>query len=282
MLLGLLGNLSLGGPQLLLDDPRRFGLEAVADPEVGMDVGPARRALLQLLAQLADEDVDRAVAVGHRVAPDPLVDLLPLKHLAALLGQQVEQLELAAGELEGLLADEGLEAVRADLQLTGAEGRALGLAAAAGVAAADSFDPGDRLLGRPGLAHPVAHAEPEGTDPLRDRRAAGADDEAELRQQPGDPLEVGPGFVPEQGRVDQQRVQLHRHEVSWRHGPGAAAEGPAGSFGTLGKDGDEAAVGVDHGDADSRSVCTRLARIANTERAQPILPPLGWGRNRKG
>src|SRR5436305_14360361 len=86
-----------GGTQLLRDDPGGFGLEAVADPEVGVDVGPARRALLQLLAQLADEDVDRAVAVGHRVAPDPPVWLLPLEHLAALLGEQVEQLELAAG-----------------------------------------------------------------------------------------------------------------------------------------------------------------------------------------
>src|SRR3954471_21524189 len=172
MLLGLLGNLSLGGPQLLLDDPRRFGLEAVADPEVGVDVGPARRALLQLVAQLADEDVNRAVAVGHRVAPDLLVDLLPLEHLAAFLGEQVEQLELAAGEVEWLLAGEGLETVGANPQLAGVEGRARGLAAAAGMAAADGFDPGDRLLGMAGLGHPVVDAKPQGADPLRDRRAA--------------------------------------------------------------------------------------------------------------
>src|SRR4051794_2128584 len=54
----------------------RLGREAVADAEVRVDVAPARRRLLELLAQLADEDVDRAVAVDHRVAPDPLVDLL--------------------------------------------------------------------------------------------------------------------------------------------------------------------------------------------------------------
>src|SRR3954471_11874503 len=119
MLLGLLGNLSLGGPQLLLDDPRRFGLEAVADPEMGVDVAPADRALLQLLAQLADEDVDRAVAVGHRVAPNPLVDRLPLQDLTLGLREQLQQLELASGEIEADSADEGLELVGPDLQLAG-------------------------------------------------------------------------------------------------------------------------------------------------------------------
>src|SRR4051794_29261923 len=65
-------------------DARRFGpfdhdrlrREPVADPEVRVDVPPARRGALELLAELADEDVDRAVTVDHRVAPDPLVDLL--------------------------------------------------------------------------------------------------------------------------------------------------------------------------------------------------------------
>src|SRR3954454_19006232 len=132
--------------QLLRDYAGRFGVEAIADAEVGVDVGPARREALQLLAQLADEDVDRTVAVGHRVAPDPLVDLLALEHLAAFLGEQVEQLELAAGEVEGLVADEGLEAVGADLHLADGERRRLVLMAAAPATTGDRFNPGDRLL----------------------------------------------------------------------------------------------------------------------------------------
>src|SRR6201999_225385 len=86
---------------------------------MGVDVLPVGRALLQLLAQLADEDVDGAVAVGHRVAPDPLVDRLPLQHLATLLGEQVQQLELAPGEVEIDLGGEGLEAVGTDLEVAG-------------------------------------------------------------------------------------------------------------------------------------------------------------------
>ena len=95
----------------------RLGREPVADPEVRVDVAPARRRALELLAQLADEDVDRAVAVDHRVAPDPLVDLLALEHLALGLGEQLDQLELAAREVDRPAADEGLELVGADLDL---------------------------------------------------------------------------------------------------------------------------------------------------------------------
>src|SRR5690242_21881286 len=97
---------------------------------MGVDVCPARREAFQLLAQLADEDVDRAVAMGHRVTPDPLVDLLALEHLAPLLGEQIKELELAAGEVEGLVADEGLEAIGADLHLADGERRGLVLLAA--------------------------------------------------------------------------------------------------------------------------------------------------------
>ena len=109
-----------------------FGVEAVADPEMGVDVAPARRALLQLLAQLADEDVNRAVAVGHRVTPDPLVDRLPLERLALGLGEQLQQLELAPGEVEADAADEGLELVGADLELAGDQRADLGVVGCAG------------------------------------------------------------------------------------------------------------------------------------------------------
>src|SRR6185295_12261603 len=66
-----------------------LGGEAVADPEVGVDVAPHRRDLLQLRAQLAHEDIDRAVAVGHLITPHALVDLAALEHLAGGLGEQL-------------------------------------------------------------------------------------------------------------------------------------------------------------------------------------------------
>src|SRR3954452_9497632 len=99
-----------------------FGGEAVADPEVGVDVAPARRGALELLAQLAHEDVDRAVAVDHRIAPHALVDLLAREHLAGGVGQQLDELELAAREIDAGGADEGLELIRADLELARHDG----------------------------------------------------------------------------------------------------------------------------------------------------------------
>ena len=57
--------------------------------------------------------------MGHRVAPDPLVDLLALDHPAAGLGEHLHELELAPGELEAVPGDEGLELVGADLDLAG-------------------------------------------------------------------------------------------------------------------------------------------------------------------
>src|SRR4051812_26506745 len=85
------GRLGLGrdhGPLRLGDDRlrqrcdvvARLRREPVADPEMRVDVPPSRRRLLELLAQLADEHVDRAVAARHRIAPYALVDLLALEH----------------------------------------------------------------------------------------------------------------------------------------------------------------------------------------------------------
>ena len=44
--------------------------------------------------------------MGHRVAPDPLVDLLALDHRAGCLGEHLHELELAPGQLEALPGDE--------------------------------------------------------------------------------------------------------------------------------------------------------------------------------
>src|SRR5215208_1804738 len=46
------------------------------------------------------DDVGGAVAVHHRVAPHPLVDLLALQHLALGVGEQLDELELAARQID--------------------------------------------------------------------------------------------------------------------------------------------------------------------------------------
>src|SRR3954452_1244528 len=97
----------------------RLRREAVADPEVGVDVAPARRGALELLTQLAHEDVDRAVAVDHRVAPHALVDLLARQHLAGSVGEELDELELAPREVHARVRHERLELVGPDLELAG-------------------------------------------------------------------------------------------------------------------------------------------------------------------
>src|SRR5215211_1684439 len=78
----------------------RLGRQPVADPEVRVDVAPARRGPLELLPQLAHEDVDGAVAVDHGVAPHPLVHLLPLEDLPLGVGEELDELELAPREID--------------------------------------------------------------------------------------------------------------------------------------------------------------------------------------
>src|SRR3712207_3243190 len=129
-----------------------------AHAEVRVDVAPLRRHTLELLAQLAHEDVDRAVAAGHGVAPDALVDLLALEHAPVGVGQQLDELELAVREIDGVLADERLVLIGADLDLADHDRldgrRALGPAPAAD----DRLDAGDDLLRMARLRDPVVGA----------------------------------------------------------------------------------------------------------------------------
>src|SRR5271166_4456245 len=84
------GQLRLGG----------LGLQAVADPIVGVDVLPARGAQLELAAQFVDADVDRPTVPSHLATPQGLVDALALEHLAAREREQLDQVVLAQGEPE--------------------------------------------------------------------------------------------------------------------------------------------------------------------------------------
>src|SRR6185312_17478957 len=145
--------------------------------EVRVDVAPPRRRLLELLAQLSHEHVDRAVAAHHRVAPQARVDLLALEHATVGGGQQLDQLELAARQVEARVADERLEAIGADLDLASLDRLALGPSARPAAAAAyDALQACDHLLGVTWLGDPVVGAEAQPANALGDRRRPCADD----------------------------------------------------------------------------------------------------------
>src|SRR5204863_3724802 len=174
------GDVCGGARRLALEDRDLVGLriEAVADAEVGVDVAPLRRGGLELLPQLADEDVDGAVAVRHRVAPDALVDLLTLEHGAARIREQLKELELATREVERMPGHERLELIRADLELPGHDRAGLGPSVGPTAAPHYSLDARDDLLRMAGLRDPVVGAEAQAAHALGYGRALGAHDHA--------------------------------------------------------------------------------------------------------
>src|ERR687888_579435 len=86
--------------QLLL----RHRLELVADAVARLDEGVPRRAAVDLLAHLADEDVDGAVAVRLAPAPNALQQLVARDHPAALQRERVQEPELRRREAGGVAA----------------------------------------------------------------------------------------------------------------------------------------------------------------------------------
>ena len=164
----------------------------------------------------------------------------------------MQQLELAPGQVEAVAGDERLETIGADLELPGEDRRGLDLVAAAAMAPGDRFDPGDRLLGMRRLGDPIVDPEPQAANPLGDGRASGADDDAEIGEQAADPVEVAPRLVAQHRRVNQQRVQLHRHQLVGRNRATGGAQQPARRLGALGKNGDETGIGVDHRETSGR------------------------------
>ena len=175
--------------------------------------------------------------------------------------------------------------VGADLQLAGDQGTDFGASAAAATAAGDRLDPRHHLLWMARLADPVVDAEPQPSNPLGDRGATGADDHAEVRQHPADPLEVAPGFVAKHRQVDQQRIQLHRHQLLGWDRAAQHALLPARCLGALREHGDETAVVVDHREANGL-LCVQVAalsmarwtarRIETARLYAPAAAVVGW------
>ena len=243
----------------------RLGREAVADAEVRVDVPPLRRGALELLAQLADEHVDRAVAVRHRVAPHALVDLLALSTWPAAPASR--RISSNSRRVRSRLR-------RRRTPGTGRRGstarrlRAPGArpaASARSAAGARRLDARDQLLGVAGLRQPVVGAEPQRAHALGDGRASGADDRGSAGSARADPLEVGPARRAEHGQVDHERAEPQRDELLDRHGARKHALLPAARADALVEHVEEAAVAVDHGEAEGsgpRSLGVGLAEWA--------------------
>src|SRR6478736_2556536 len=217
-----------------------------------VDVAPIRRRPLELLAQLAHEDVDRTVAARHRVAPDALVDLFAFQHAALGSGQELDELELAAREVDRAVARERLEAIRADLDLAGHD-RACRLARLGPAAAAhNGLHARDQLFGVARLGQPVVGSEPQAADTLGDRRLTGADHDPESRQRRAQLLEVFPRLGPEDGEVDDDRVEPHGHDGVDRDRASEDAVLPREALQPLAEDLQEPRIGVDDGHPERR------------------------------
>src|SRR5438132_11394225 len=101
-----------------------------------MDEGVARRSTVDLLAELAHEDVDGAVSMALASTPDPLHQLVPRHDAPPLEGELVQEPELRRRQLGACAVDVGLRVPPIDHELLELEELAavggLGADAAAG------------------------------------------------------------------------------------------------------------------------------------------------------
>ncbi len=87
---------------------RALGLEAVADTPHGDDVGGFGRIQLDLLPQALDVGVESAAVTFGAIAPDLLHALLAGDDVPGLGYQKGQQVELLAGQVDGIAPDRGL------------------------------------------------------------------------------------------------------------------------------------------------------------------------------
>ena len=135
-----------------------------------------RGAAVDLLAQLAHEDVDGAVAVRGAPAPDALEQLVAREHAALVERKCVEESELGRRQVGARAVDVRLDVARVEPELLDqdlvAAPRFLRTRAAAG----RRRDARRKLFHREGLHEVVVGAELERVDPVV-LGAAGADDD---------------------------------------------------------------------------------------------------------
>ena len=101
------------------------GGKPVAEPEMGMDEPSSGDSGLQLLAQLADVDVNRAVGLAVGLAPDLAVQLLARDDPIEAFHERRQQLELAHRQVQALAVDQDQELAGPQLDLGGSERRSM-------------------------------------------------------------------------------------------------------------------------------------------------------------
>src|SRR5918999_2605340 len=183
-----------------------LGLELVSHPVARLDEGVLRCATVDLLAQLADEDVDGAVAMPLAPAPELLEQLVPADNSAALEGEGVKNAELGRRQVGVLARDVGLHLARVDAQLLDLECLPLLGPLRARATPRSGLHPRDELLHRERLHEVVVRADVEGMDAVV-LGAASADDD----DRRPDPL--GPGLLDQPPPVDAREHQVDDADV---------------------------------------------------------------------
>src|SRR4026208_544549 len=130
------------------DSGFRRGRELVADAVARVDEVVPRGATVDLLAQLADEDVDGAVAVRRATPPHALEQLVPRQDPALLPRERVQEPELRRRELRALAVDVRLDVVGVEPKLLDRDRVPAALLGSAHAAAGRRADAGGELFHR--------------------------------------------------------------------------------------------------------------------------------------
>ena len=142
------------------------------------------RSGAELLAQLADVHVDRALVALPVDAPHAVEQLAAGERHAEVVGQVLQQVELARGERHRPAADPRLPAHAVDLDVADQRPRRA-VAGGPSVAAQDGLHPGDELARRERLGDVVVGAELEPEHAVDLVVAGGQHDDRQRRRRPG-------------------------------------------------------------------------------------------------
>ncbi len=164
--------------------------------------------LVDLLAQLAHEHVDGAVAVRGAAAPDPLQELVAREDAALVECERVDEPELGRRQLGARAVHVGLHVARVEAELLDLDLLAAPRLLRTGAPPCGGCDPRRELLHRERLDEVVVGAELEGVDAVV-LGAAGADDD----DRRADPLAARlldhlPPVEPRQHQVEHADVGL--------------------------------------------------------------------------
>ena len=167
----------------------------------------------ELAAQLGDVHVDRARAarVGH--APDPVEQLVPRDDDPGILEQVREQVELAAGELDGLARDGDLARLPVEHDVAELQGRGGGRRRID--AAQHGLDPRRELARRERLGDVVVGADLEPGDAVALLVARRQHQDRDVRAGANGAAHVEP-VLAGQADVEDDHARLHALEASER------------------------------------------------------------------